>query len=153
MNMNPETAAILDTLRTFAESRPGIDPANYGSWRDYRRESAEVTRDLHHARVLISAASWIAPEYLRALLTDSRRLSLRPDGGLSYCAGQYYPTEYRKAVCRAVASALWSAMADAYASERRAAGVPLGQRYEGFRDRAMPRLRRQFGRTITERYF
>ena len=137
--MNPETVTILDTLRTFAESRPGIEPVNYGSWRDYRRESAAVTRDLHHARALINAASWIGPEYLRARLTDGGRLSLRPNGGVDYCAGQYYPTEYRRAVCRAVASALWSAMADAYAAE-------TGTAIRG-------RLRRQFGRTITERYF
>ena len=149
--MNPETVTILDTLRTFAESRPGIEPVNYGSWRDYRRESAAVTRDLHHARALINAASWIGPEYLRARLTDGGRLSLRPNGGVDYCAGQYYPTEYRRAVCRAVASALWSAMADAYAEERRAAGP--GSPYEGFRAHATPRLRRQFGRTIVQRYF
>lgn len=151
--MNPETATILDTLRTFAESRPGIDPQNFGSYRDYRRESADVTRDLHHARILITAASWIDPKYLRGRLTDGGRLSLRPDGSVDYCAGQAYWAEYRKAVCRAVASALGSAMADAYAAERRAAGVPLGDRYTGFREHVTPRLRRQFGRTIAQRYF
>ena len=27
---------------------------------------------------------------------------------IDYCAGQYYPTEYRAGVCRALASALWN---------------------------------------------
>ena len=34
-----------DLLCKFVDQRPGIEPLNYGSWRDYRRESAEVTRD------------------------------------------------------------------------------------------------------------
>lgn len=106
---------ILDALRTFAESRPGLDFANYGDISAYRSESRAITRDLHDARALLAAVAWrgIEAPALRWACAGafSGRLALRetPDSvTVDYCTGQYYPTEYRKAVCAVLAAALWA---------------------------------------------
>ena len=49
---------IICALRAFAASRPGIEYGNYGDWRAYRRECADVSRDLRHARTLLDAIAW-----------------------------------------------------------------------------------------------
>ena len=49
-------------------------------------------------------------------ICESRKLRENLYGGrltwdgdkLDYCTGQYYPVEYRKAICRALASAIWT---------------------------------------------
>ena len=51
---------MIEALRVFAEQRGGMEPGNYGSWRDYRKESASVTRDLHDARLLLRAIAQFA---------------------------------------------------------------------------------------------
>src|SRR5574343_177078 len=110
---------IIELLRNFAEQRPGIEPGNYSDgtmagWRAYRAESRAVTRDLHEARELIRAVelSGITADMLReAFRAFSGRLTLTERDGkpaLEYCTGQYFPTEYRKAVCAVCAAALWS---------------------------------------------
>lgn len=113
-----ERQTILNALEAFAESRPGIDPRNYGGgmegWRAYRAESRSVTRDLKHARIFLRAVerSSLTAEALASAFHDAYagRLSLKFTGdsaSLEYCTGQYYPTEYRRAVCAVLASALW----------------------------------------------
>lgn len=110
---------ILNALEALAKTRPGIDPRDYGGGLDgrraYRAESRSVTRDLQHARILLRAVerSTITAEALAAAFRDAYagRLTLTYTGDtarLGYCTGQYYPTEYRKAVCAVLASALWS---------------------------------------------
>lgn len=107
---------ILHALAAFAASRPGLEPRNYiSSWNDtegrraYAAEVRSITRDLHHARALLTAVRLSAvteAQLLNAFRAFSGRLSW--DGQrLDYCAGQYYPTEYRRAVCAVLASALW----------------------------------------------
>lgn len=113
-----ERQTILNALETFAESRPGIDLRNYGGgmdgWRAYRSESRSVTRDLKHARILLRAVerSSITAEAFAAAFRDAYagRLALTytdNSARLDYCTGQYYPTEYRRAVCAVLSSALW----------------------------------------------
>lgn len=106
---------IIALLRAFAEQRPGMDPRDYGDWSSYRSESRSVTRDLHEARTLLRAVEWrdsITADMLReAFRAYSGRLTLDETGDrprLDYCTGQYFPTEYRRAVCAVCASALWS---------------------------------------------
>lgn len=121
---------ILDALAAFANQRPDLDFANYGDVAMYRSESRSITRDLHDARTLLSAVRWRSSIDADALLAAARnafsgRLTitevpstkLRGDPAalgqdatvrIDYCAGQYYPTEYRRAVCAVLASALWS---------------------------------------------
>lgn len=109
--------SLLHALAEFARQRPGMDPDIYGDWRTYRRESAGVTADLAHFRELLAAVSWrdsiTAADILEAARgAYSGRLSIEeePDGSarISYCTGQYFQTEYRRAACAVLASALWA---------------------------------------------
>jgi hypothetical protein len=107
---------IIEGLTAFIHQRPGIEPGNYGSWKDYRSESRQVTRDLHDAGTLLRAVMWrdslTGEDLLRAFPNAfSGRLTCErmPDGRvrLDYCTGQYFPTEYRRAACAVLSSALW----------------------------------------------
>ena len=108
---------ILDAISAHVRQRPGMEPGNYGSWRDYRTESRQITRDLHDFRTLLAAVSWresITAGDLLAACRDaySGRLActVEADGRVRvrYCTGQYFPTEFRRAACAVLASALWA---------------------------------------------
>ena len=114
---------IINALYTFANKRPGLDPRNYiRDYRDsegratYRAEVRSITRDLTHARALlrrVELSGISAKELLEASKEAfSGRLEITAtDDGLvkvSYCVGQYFPTEYRKAVAAVCARALWN---------------------------------------------
>lgn len=108
--------AILDLLARFIDSRPGLEFANYGDVSAYRSEQRSITRDRDHARTLLAYVRWnrsIDGAALRAAFRNaySGRLSLDTDAKgvlrLHYTAGQYYPTEYRRAACAVLASAIW----------------------------------------------
>lgn len=122
--------ALLSLLCAFIEQRPGLDPRNYGDWRAYRNESADITRDLRDACQLLAVvekrpSAW---PHLRAELQHGR-LTLAGNR-LDYCVGQYWPTEYRAAACRVLAGALWAWYRGNGASTgddiRRAARIDLG---------------------------
>lgn len=110
---------ILAALHSFIRQRPGMDPRNYGGgiegWRAYQSESRSITRDRHDAEQLLGfvarAASMSSETLEGGFRAFSGRLTLTntEQGGvaLDYCTGQYFPTEYRKAVCAVCASALW----------------------------------------------
>ena len=114
---------IIDALYTFANKRPGIEPRDYiRSYDDsngrstYYAEARNITRDLTHARALLRRVelSGISAEELLEASKEafSGRLEITAtDDGLvkvSYCVGQYFPTEYRKAVASVCARALWN---------------------------------------------
>ena len=107
---DPEKVTILQALTSFAAQRPGLEYANYGDPVTYRAESRAITRDLHHVYTLLRRVQ-LAPSITSADLKDafcafSGRLSW--DGQrLDYCTGQYFPTEYRRAVCAVLSAALW----------------------------------------------
>ena len=111
-----ERDAILSALRAFINSRPGLEFANYGDVALYRSEQRAITKDREHALTLLQYVTWtsIDAAALRAAFRDaySGRLSLDTDAKgrlrLSYCTGQYYPTEYRRAACAVLASAIWA---------------------------------------------
>jgi hypothetical protein len=136
--------AILDTLRKFARQRPGLEFGNYGDAQAYRSELRSITRDLSDAATLLRAVEHseiTADDILRA--ADGGRLSITAVCDLvriDYCTGQYFPTEYRKAVCRVLASALWEHVRDSMT------GDDIG-------DRIRAHFRREFGRGIASRYF
>jgi hypothetical protein len=107
---------ILHALAAFAATRPGLNPRDYArDWRDtagrkaYASEVRSITKDLHHARALLTAvrlSGITEAQLIEAFRAFGGRLSW--DGTrLDYCTGQYYPTEYRRAVCAVLASALW----------------------------------------------
>jgi len=131
---------ILEALARFVGQRSGIDGGNYGGSReaflgDYRR----ILRDGREARALLRVVelSTCLPDSILADVLKTGRLTW--DGKrLDYCAGQYWPTEYRAAVCRALASALWNYWGD-------------GGRYTAEQIRAAARS--NLGRGIARRWF
>jgi len=108
---------LCNLLRAFIAQRSGLD------WRNYARDCNDTVglgalwtdkkTILTHgkdARALLSFVkeSSIPADYLLSELSEGKRLSFNPArGSIDYCAGQYFPTEYRAAVCRAISSALW----------------------------------------------
>lgn len=127
------TDQILSALRAFARQRPGIDPRNYIShWSDdrgrkaYNAERRAVLRDLRDAERLLDhfLTRALPVETLReAFRAYSGRLTLSatPEGDarLDYCTGQYFPTEYRRAVCAVLSQALWDAHREDFAASAR----------------------------------
>jgi hypothetical protein len=113
---------ILDALAAFAAQRPGLEFGNYGDAKAYRAEMRSITRDLSHARALLRAVQLRGSISADDLISAARsaysgRLTIKEGGYdapgsrelvLEYCTGQYFPTEYRRAVCAVLASALWS---------------------------------------------
>lgn len=121
---------ILDTLDSFVNQRPGLDPRDYGGgiegWRLYRSEARSITKDMHDYYAIRGQIAWrdsitadmLIEAFERAF---SGRLSIEEkpvqNAGyygvnatfftLHYTAGQYMPTEYRKAACAVLASAWW----------------------------------------------
>ena len=54
-------SALIDTLSQWINKRPGLDPRDYiRDWKDrdgraaYRSESRSITKDLNHAREMLS---------------------------------------------------------------------------------------------------
>jgi hypothetical protein len=136
--------AILSTLRKFARQRPGLEFGNYGDAKAYRSELRAITRDLSDVQTMLRAVEHsdiTADDIVRA--ADGGRLSITVDGEkvrIDYCTGQYFPTEYRKAVCAVLAFALWDHVRDSMT------GDDIG-------DRIRAHFRREFGRGIASRYF
>lgn len=116
-----ERAAILTALDRWIRQRPGLDYANYGEPTSYRSELRSITRDGTEAKTLLQRVSYQPESIPLAVLREafraySGRLSWTWDaetgtGALSYVTGQYWPTEYRRAACAVLASALWTAAA------------------------------------------
>lgn len=145
---------ILALLASFAAQRPGLEYGNYGEMRSYRSEMRSITQDLHDFRTLMSAVAWRS-SIDEARLRDSFRafsgrltLTETADGKmrLDYCTGQYFPTEYRKACCAVLASALW----DYVRGECMPAELPNGQ---SAGDYIRKYFRREFGARIQRKWF
>lgn len=158
MTDTTERQRILDALYTFIHQRPGLDYGNYGDPASYRAEVRSIGRDLREARYLLGAVerSGITAEALQeAFHAFSGRLTW--DGQtLDYCTGQYWPTEYRKAVAAVCASALWAYTRDYCMPPPDAGATPDADRtYAGksagqwLRDA----FRREFGRSMQHRWF
>jgi hypothetical protein len=115
--MNTETTpAVFEVLKKFINAKPDLEAANYGcdpqqlaysskeqklaAWRGMRQDARTIQKDGRRARKALREA--IGYPFNEKALADafqgafSGRLSW--DGHrLSYCTGQYYPTEYRAA--------------------------------------------------------
>ena len=142
---------ILAALYAFVHQRPGLEYGNYGNRASYQSEMRAIIKDLHHARTLLRALelrqSITAADILAACKgAFSGRLSIvQNDAGavvVDYCTGQYWPTEYRKAVSAVCASALWAWMRD---------GMPAGTASPG--DYLRASLKREFGRSLAAQWF
>jgi hypothetical protein len=142
-----EKAKMLAALRAWIEQRPGLEFGNYGELKAYRAELRGITRDLHDARALLAEVylSGMPADVLRdAFRAYSGRLSW--DGNrLEYVTGQYWPTEYRRAVCAVAAAALWDWYRDSYAAAARD-GESAG-------DAIRRCFRQEFGAGLAKRWF
>lgn len=125
---DPRKTAIIAALRKFVRQRPGLEFGNYGDVRAYRAELYQIGKDKRDAETLLYAVesrdTISADDLIKAAESAySGRLTIKTaatgstwiDGepqaawraDISYCVGQYMPTEYRKAVAAVCARALW----------------------------------------------
>lgn len=172
--MEPRKQAIIEALAKFIRQRPGLEYGNYGDAKSYAAECRRIARDKREALTLLTAVSWrdgIDADALIKAATGaySGRLTITeeqytPASGpalatrvdIDYCTGQYFPTEYRRAVCAVLASALWD-----YTREKAMPG-PLAEddhRYKSGREYLhagewlRAHFRKEFGRGIAARWF
>lgn len=111
---------LIETLHRWIAQRPGLEFANYGDVSSYRSEMRSITKDRHQAEALLSYVAGRDSITAEAIIEASKnafsgRLTIKPQGEafeIDYCTGQYWPTEYRKAVCAVLASAVWKYLRD-----------------------------------------
>ena len=153
----PSKQTLVMLLREWINKRPGLDPRDYGAgqydrdgsgWRNYRNESARITEQKHDAARLLQyfENSSMTPESLIEGFKSaySGRLSLEENEKgfyLSYCTGQYFPTEYRAAAAAVLASAIWYYLRDDYKD------------CEHIGDEIRKAGKRIFGKSIGNRWF
>lgn len=103
---------IISALRAWIAQRPGLEYGNYGEPRSYNAEMRRIGQDLRQAREMLRAVEWrdsITYDDILAAMRGAYSGRLSWTGArLDYCTGQYWPTEYRAAVCAVLASALWT---------------------------------------------
>jgi len=154
---------IIELLRKFTNQRSGIDYRNYsrGSLRwnprslrnEYVQSSglkndiARIAQSGRDARILLqlveNTPTITADDLRRSFSAYAGRLELKQEGDskwrLSYCTGQYFPTEYRDAVCAVLSSAIWNYIRT----------MPNMESGDDIRKQA----RKMFGRGIASRWF
>ena len=142
---------IIEALRVWINQRPGLEAGNYitpGDWqngvRAYRQEARGILADLHDARELLAFVAGhgiTGAELLDSFSAYCGRLTW--DGSrLEYCAGLYWPTEYRRAVCAVLAQAVWGYFRG---------DVPEGTERPG--DYIRGRAKANFSRRVARRWF
>ena len=109
----PMKQTIIDALHQWINQRPGLEFGNYGDVSSYRSELRSITRDLQHARAMVNYVAWHDSITAEMILdaAGSGRLTLTADGDkvrIDYVTGQYWPTEYRRAVCALMSSVIWA---------------------------------------------
>ena len=109
-------ATIIEALRVFVNQRPGLEYSNYGEWKAFSAEVRSIGKDLREALQLLRAVELrdtiTAEDIVKAASSAySGRLSIIEHEGkvaIDYCVGQYWPTEYRRAVCAVLSACLWA---------------------------------------------
>ena len=163
--------ALILALSNWINKRPGLDPRDYiRGWDDkdgraaYFAEARSITKDLHHARALlryVEMRDTITPEMILEASRNafSGRLTIKPkyvqNSGyygmsppevcwydIDYCVGQYWPTEYRRAVCGVLSSAIWDYLRES---------IPPETEHKG--DAIRKAARRELGRPLASRWF
>ena len=144
-------AELLDMVASFVNSRPGFDWRNYGDATSYRADMREATQQRHDALKMLAAIGWrdsINANAIRAALQSGGRLSLSDSGRLEYCAGQYYPTEFRAGACRVLSQLLWDYFRETASPTH---PTPNGRTVCG--DDIRRKARQEFGRGCASRWF
>src|SRR5512138_2690296 len=143
----PSKDTLVELLQNWIKQKPGLEFCNYGDRSSYFSEMRSITKQRHDAETLLRSVEWsgiTADELLNAFRAFSGRLEVKHDEKkgyyLSYCTGQYFPTEYRAAACAVLARALWDYHRPDYNDQENA----------GDKMRAM--FRRMFGRGIQSRW-
>lgn len=103
---------IIDALHQWINQRPGLEFSNYGDVSSYRAELRSIGKDLQHARAMVNYVAWHDSVTAEMILdaAGSGRLSIVVTDGtvaIDYVTGQYWPTEYRRAVCQLMSSVIW----------------------------------------------
>lgn len=138
---------LIALLYGFVAQRPRLEFGNYGDTGAYRSEARSIAKDKRDAEALIRYValrdSITADDILRAMRgAYAGRLSLAADKKgspyLDYCVGQYWPTEYRRAVAAVMAQCIWDWLRD-------------GQEWGG--DKIRDAARRELGQSIAHRWF
>ncbi len=151
-----DKSTIVTALDAFIRQRPGLEFGNYGDVSSYRSEVRSIGKDLQHARALLRYVEWHDSITAEMILDCARsgRLSIVVDGNkvrVDYCTGQYWPTEYRPAVCRLLSTVIWHWM-------RETAPVDAGpiDKFSNLQN-VGPWIRKQasreFGTSIARRWF
>ena len=108
-----DKSVIIAALRKWIAQRPGLEFGNYGDVSAYRSEMRSITRDLQDARAMINYVAWhdsITADMILEAADNGGRLTMAADGDkvtIDYVTGQYWPTEYRRAVCALMARVIW----------------------------------------------
>lgn len=91
----------LVTIVAFASQNPRLDFRDYGDVAAYRSDSRRITSSWHDVNKAVNSCRihgvTDADVKQAADGAFSGRLSFNGDGSIDYCAGQYWPTEYRAA--------------------------------------------------------
>jgi hypothetical protein len=130
-----EKSMILGSLAHFIAQPPRLKVVNYVScgndwqgWKALRQERRSITRDLKTAKFLLPMVE--AQVTLGVLIESFRAFSGRLEWNgtkLEYSVGQYFPTEYRKAVCAVLSRALWTTWRENGSNPRETAQRTLPQ--------------------------
>lgn len=144
----PTKSEIVALLRAFVAQRSGIDWRNYSTRESFMADYRRILRAGRDARTLLCAVEQregITAEDLLPAFRHRLTLETRADGTheLRYVAGQYFPTEYREAVCSALAGVLWDHV--------RRVNTRLAASNEG--DQVRRYFRTVYGRGIQKRWF
>jgi hypothetical protein len=154
-------------LRTFINSRPGLDYANYGNPTSYRAEVRAITRQRADALAILRAVELRDSITADDIRDASRhafagRLEIDETNGkparITYTAGQYHPTEYRCAAAAVLAACLWSFWRANMPAADGSKDTGNGYKMETYRGKSAGEYlrsiaRSEFGRGIQSRYF
>ena len=142
-----DKSAIMEALLVWVRQRPGFDLGNY-DLAGYRADSRKVSKQKADALAMlrfIDLRESITGEMLNAAFDRAFSGRLSWDGKqqmLSYCTGQYWPTEYRAAACAVLASAIGEWLCESCPDSVEARG-----------DWIRAAAKREFGRGFASRWF
>lgn len=137
--MTTEKEKMMDALSVFIRQRAGLEFGNYGDLQSYRQEQRSITKDRHQAFELfrfICRSESITAERIKAEARN--RLEWKNDKW-EYTTGQYFPTEYRRAVCNMLSAVLWNWFREECQCETR--------------EKIQASAKREFSRAVAKRWF